>query len=90
MTFQQQELWIQATMMALWPKSQWAHRVFDLAEAIWPVKIGYARWVTGERFDCKTSSALLKTPCIVPIATSSIEPFLYIACIHASWPWNIS
>ena len=29
MTFQGQELWMQATSIALWPKSRRAHRVFN-------------------------------------------------------------
>ena len=38
MTFQGQEPWMQATSTALWTKSR---QIFDLAEAIWLVKIGY-------------------------------------------------
>ena len=39
MTFQ--GLGLEATKIALWAKSQWGHWVFDYAEAIWLVKIGY-------------------------------------------------
>ena len=44
MTFQEQELCKQATRIALWGKSQWAHWVFDklkLRTCIWLVKIGH-------------------------------------------------
>ena len=90
---------VMMTISMLW---WWAHGVFNLAKTSKKLVIMIhftaelvscqfnTGWVTRGHFDCQGSSALLKTLCGHQTHCDFVHWAVRVACIYASWPWNVS